>query len=234
MRLRDADPGQLVERRRFNRDKVMQIYNGIPAATVRKGRAELLAEFGLSPGRFVIVSVALLTERKGQICLIEALAEVRRRSAEIFDDLSVILVGEGENRARIEEHLARSGMAARVILAGYRADFFDFIESADLFVHPALRDEDMPLAILSAMNSGKAIIATRVAGIVEQIRDGIDGVLIDPGDPVALADAIMAFYGDREAMTACGARARQRFYDCFTLEKFVQNYRTLYEELLNG
>ena len=58
----------------------------------------------------------------------------------------VILVGEGENRARIEEHLARSGMAARVILAGYRADFFDFIESADLFVHPALRPLNPGLA----------------------------------------------------------------------------------------
>lgn len=224
----------LFERRRFSRDKVAQIYNGVAEGTVCKGRAELLSEFGQSPEKFVIVNVALLTERKGQMCLIEALIEVRRRCSEIFENLVIFLVGEGEDRARIEDFLSRSGLTAKVVLTGHRADFFDFIHSADLFVHPALRDEDMPLAILSAMNSGKAIIATRVAGIVEQIRDRIDGVLLDPGDPAALAGAIVAFYGDRERMVACGAHARQRFYDCFTLEKFVENYQALYEELLHG
>jgi glycosyltransferase involved in cell wall biosynthesis len=223
----------LVANREFTFDKVIQILNGIPADNPKKWRSDLLTGFGISPEKFVIVSVALLTERKGQMCLLKALNDIRKSCRPVFEDTILFLVGDGEDRPLIDKYIIEHGMMGLVILTGHRDDYFDFIHAADLFVLPSLRDEDMPLVILSAMSCGKAIVSTRVAGIVEQIRDGIDGVLINPGDIVALATAITRFYSDRTLGASCGARARGRFEDCFSLDRFIENYLTLYGELIH-
>lgn len=223
----------LVENRGFTCDKVIQIFNGVPAENPKKRRYDLLSGFGISPEKFVIVSVALLTERKGQMCLLKALDDIRISCRPVFEDIVIFLVGEGEDRSLIDKYIIEHGMAGLVILTGHRDDYFDFIHAADMFVLPSLRDEDMPLVILSAMSCGKAIVSTRVAGIVEQIRDGIDGVLIDPGDIGALVNTITQFYFDRTMGASSGARARDRFEDCFSLNRFIENYLTLYGELIH-
>ena len=221
----------LVENRGFAPDTVTQIFNGIPAESTGKSRCDLLQEFGIPAEKFVIVTVALLTPRKGQMSLLEALNGIRKSCRPLFEDTILFLVGDGEDRPLIDKYILEHGMAGSVILAGHRDDYYDFIHAADLFVLPSLRDEDMPLVILSAMGCGSAIVSTRVAGIVEQIRDGIDGVLIDPGDAGALAAAITRFYRDRTLGASCGARARGRFEDCFSLDRLVENYLMLYREL---
>lgn len=221
----------LVQNRQFAPDRVMQIYNGIPADRPARGRAEVLREFGISPERFILTTVALLTERKGQMTLLDAFRSLRISSPDLFRDAVVILVGDGEDRAAVERYLGNHGMTDCVVLAGQRADFLDFIAASDLFVLPSLRDEDMPLVILSAMSCGTPIVSTRVAGIMEQVRDGVDGILVDPGDPEALAGAITRFYRDRSFGASCGARARDRFAERFSLDRLTQKYLALYREL---
>lgn len=224
----------LIENRQFSPTKIIQIYNGISAEKPHNSREAVLAGFCIPTQKFIIVTVAFLTERKGQICLLKALKCIRDSNSSLYDDIALFLVGDGEDRSLIERYIAENSMSGSVFLAGQRDDYFDFIHGADLFVLPSLRDEDMPLVILSAMSCGKAIISTRVAGIVEQIRDGVDGILLDPGDTVALANAIMRFQSNREEGASCGASARARFAECFTLDRFLQNYLALYDRLLHG
>lgn len=222
---------RLMDNRRFSPTKVTQIFNGIAIANPQKSRSKLLAGLGIPEHKFIIVTVALLTERKGQLSLLNALESLRQSRPSLFDETVLLLVGDGEDRPVIERFREEHGMRGSVVLTGERDDFNDFIHAADLFVLPSLYNEDMPLVILSAMGCGKAIVATRVAGIVEQIRDGVDGVLVEPGDVAALAVAIEKFHDDRPMAAACGKRAQERYAECFTRDRFVENYLALYEEL---
>jgi len=223
----------LVERRRIPGEKVIQIFNAMRQESVGKKRAELLAEFGVPDEKFVIATVAFLTERKGQMFLLQALTDIRKKDPVLFEKMVLILVGEGEDRFKIESYIQQHDLVDKVVLTGNRRDYYDFINAADLFVLPSTRDEDMPLVILSAMGLGKIIISTRVAGIIEEIRDNLDGVLLDPSQLHKLADTIVELYYDEELRKQYGASALQRYHDYFALEKIIGRYTDIYTELID-
>ena len=174
---------------------------------------------------FEVVVVANLSERKGHRTLLEALLQLRQRS------LHVTFVGEGETRPAIEAFIREHGLESKVALAGFRRDDYELIAGADLFVLPSLRDEDMPYVILSAMSLGKPIIASDVAGITEEIRDGIDGLIVPPGDATALAEAIAKLHDDPALRARLGASAKARHQELFTVDRAVAQYLAVYEAL---
>lgn len=223
---------RLIENRQFRPEKVIQIFNAMQQEKVVKNRDELLAEHHFAADKFVMVCVAFLTERKGQIYLLEALKNIKDTNREIFENMVLFLVGDGEDRFKIERYLNKHQLTNNVIITGYRSDYYDFINAADLFVLPSIKDEDMPLVILSAMGLGKAIVSTRVAGITEEIRDGIDGFLLNPMELNKLAGVIMELYRNRELRSRYGSNALKRYYDCFAIDNVIKKYIDIYNGLL--
>jgi glycosyltransferase involved in cell wall biosynthesis len=178
----------------------------------------------------VVGSVGNFTAKKDQATLLRAVAEVPAADLGGGGDAVLVLVGlgplEGELRA-----LARDlGIAERVVFAGSRDDVFALLPALDVFALSS-RFEGLPIALLEAMASGVAPVATRVGGIPEVINDGRDGVLVDPGDPTGLAAALTRVLGDDDERARIGACARARAGD-FDLVHAVRRAEEIYRQAL--
>lgn len=223
---------KLIENRKFNADKVKQIYNAIKQPKVVKRREDLLKDFHIQDDRFIIVEVALLTKRKGQIYLLKALNTIRQNDNEIFKKILVFFIGDGDERPNLENYMIANNLENNIKFLGYRPDYMDFINAADIFVLPSIQSEDMPLVILSAMSLKKAIISTRLAGIVEEIHHDKEGILLDIIEIDKLSEAIITLYNDEELRKKLGNNAFRRYVDVFNYDIIISKYIELYEKLL--
>ena len=221
----------LAKQRGFSLNKIKQLPNAIKKEEITVERDALLQSYSLENTVFMLCQVAFLSERKGQIQLLEALTIIKENNREIYDDLVLFLVGNGEDEKHLKEYAQKSGIAENVIFTGFRTDSINFINAADLFLLPSVSNEDMPLVILSAMSLGKEIISTNLAGIKEQIEHGVSGILLEPDRkslPSGIADAIVDSYKNR-GLQRYGENARHRYMNHFTVEVYGRNLKAIYD-----
>ena len=139
----------------------------------------------------VIVAVGRMTPEKGHAILVRAVADLARERS-----IRLVLVGDGPDRAGLERLVRRLGLEEHVTFAGFVASPFDRMRSADVFALPSLR-EGFPLVLVEAARVGAAIVATDCDfGPREIIVDGESGILVPPGDPIALGSAIARLLDD--------------------------------------
>jgi len=215
---------QLRERLRFPARKVSVIHNGIPLERFRRDadtgqRARLTG----SSERPLIITVARLAEQKGQRFLLAALQSL--------PNACVVLVGDGPDRAQLERQARDLGLHDRVVFLGQRADVAELLACCDLAVLPSLF-EGLPLAALEAMAAGKPVVATNIGGTSEAIEHGVTGLLVPPGDPIALATAIRAVLGDPALAQRLAAAAQARVAQCFSVEAMTKHVTNLYDHVL--
>jgi glycosyltransferase involved in cell wall biosynthesis len=186
----------------------------------------------LLPGKFqgkVLVSVGRLAEAKDQITLISAMELLKKQGRNIF----LILIGEGEMRKQIEAEVNRRGLANCVRLTGSRSDIDRLLPGADAFVLSSKR-EGLPMSILEAMAAGLPVIATRVGGIPEVIKDGENGILVQPQDPDALANAICRILDDSEVSSNLARMARIAVEENYSLRSITDAYTRIYLSIIDG
>lgn len=220
----------LIKNRKFPERKIIQIYNTMRDLNITLDKSRLMDEYSVKD-KFIIVEVALLTERKGQITLLESLLKLRSKYKDVFDNIVLFLVGSGEDESKIRYFIKKNGLEGSVIMTGYRNDYDNYINAADLFILPSIKDEDMPLVILTSMRLGKAVISTDVGGISEEIENNISGIILDPGELNNLAEKIAVLYKDKILREKFGSNAMQRYKDLFAFDRFVMNYIGLYRNL---
>jgi glycosyltransferase involved in cell wall biosynthesis len=180
----------------------------------------------LPEGGLVIGAVGRLEEQKGHAHLLAALPELRRQ----IPDLVVLLVGEGRRQEDLRRQVRDLGLESTVRFLGTRRDLTEIYRALDLFVHPSLW-EGLPLALLKAMGAGLPVVATRVSGSQEAIEDGVNGYLVAPGDPEALARAILELHRHPEAQRRLGDAARRTVVARYSLEAMLQRLEELYLDL---
>jgi glycosyltransferase involved in cell wall biosynthesis len=155
-----------------------------------------------------IVTVGRLAAPKDPLTLIRALPALEPRP------YSLAFIGDGRERGAVEQELRASGVGHRVTLLGDRRDVPELLAAADVFVLSS-RSEGAPLSILEAMAAGLPVVASDVGGVGELVVDGETGLIVPPGDPARLAQALARMLEDgalRERLGAAGrARARERF-----------------------
>jgi colanic acid/amylovoran biosynthesis glycosyltransferase len=156
--------------------------------------------------------VASLQEYKGHRVLLHALADAGAR----LDRVQLELVGDGPARADLEQLAGDLGLAARVRFHGSLPEpaVADLLEAADLFVLPSVvarngQQEGLPVVLVEALAAGVPVVATRLSGVPEVIRDESTGLLAEPGDPDALARSIEAVIDDPVAARARANTGRQ-------------------------
>jgi glycosyltransferase involved in cell wall biosynthesis len=161
-----------------------------------------------------------------------ALRLLKARKPELLHNLILFLVGDGEQQMPLKQLCQQYGLEANVRFTGYRKDSIEFVAHCDIFLLPSIANEDMPLVVLSAMEHGKTIIASRLGGIEEEIEDGVSGILIKPDlstCEAALADAIQGQLLNPN--TLLGKHARERYNLLFSASAYAQTLKLLYTRL---
>jgi glycosyltransferase involved in cell wall biosynthesis len=169
-----------------------------------------------------VATVANLRGEKGHDVLLDAAAIVVRR----FPDAHFDLVGGGPERAALEARAAALSIDGAVSFHGHCEDIPARLAAADLFVLPS-RSEAFPNAALEAMAIGLPTIASAVGGLLEVIDHPRNGVLVQPGDPQALADQICALMADPTRAVAIGAAGRTRAHE-FSFTRMVSAFERIY------
>lgn len=211
-------------------DQIEVMYNGLNPQQFADipSEAEVRDELGLPRDVPVIGEVAHLSPRKGQTHLLAAVALL----LEQWPDLICLLVGEGEDRAALEQRVAQLGIADHVRVMGYRPDARRVMQAMDVVVLPSVAIEGLGIALIEGAFLGKPVVGSDAPGIREALVDGITGLLAPPGDAPALATAIDSILDDPALATAMGARGRERAQAMFTLDHMVSRAEELYRQLL--
>jgi glycosyltransferase involved in cell wall biosynthesis len=210
---------------RVPRSRLATIPNGVRPAAAQAGT--LRDELRLAPSDRLIVAVGNLYPVKGHRHLIDALARLGERHARVH----LAIGGRGDLAEALTAQARGLGLADRVHLLGLRSDVPAVLAAADIFVHPSL-SEALPLAILEAMWAGRPIVASDVGEIGVVLGRGEAGVLVEPGDPSALAAALDRLLTDPDLARSLGARAYQRALDRYDISQMVRRYVQAYAELL--
>jgi glycosyltransferase involved in cell wall biosynthesis len=142
--------------------------------------------------------------------------------------LRLRLVGSGPIRDQVAATVQELGVADRVTLAGFAEDPASALAAADVFVLPSAA-EAFPLALLQAMASGLPVVATRVAGVPEVVRDGVEGLLVDADDWPAFRHALHRIVEDHHLRAEMGRRARERVASSYTIGRCVERLLDVYE-----
>jgi glycosyltransferase involved in cell wall biosynthesis len=185
-----------------------------------EGAARLRARYA---DRFLVVcAAALVDNQKGQSYLIEAARLLHAR----WPDLRVVLLGEGSDRAAFED---RARNLPCVELPGFVTDLGDWLAAADAFVLPSLQ-EGLGSVLLDAFEAGLPVVASRIPGVTDLVRDGETGLLVPPRDAGALAAALLRLRGDPALRTRLGETARAEAH-AYRPEVMAERYLALYRRL---
>ena len=210
--------------------KVLNFHNGIAPRPTFKGADETRARLGVSPGALLFGIVALLEERKGHRNLIQAMAILRDRIP--AGTLPTLLVeGSGPDEKDLRSLVVQSGLSDNVRFIGHESNVFEFMLALDVLVLPSIRNEDFPNVILEAMSLGKAVIASKLAGVPEQIEDGVTGWLVAPNNPDDLASVMAQLVSQKGLIARAGNNAKVRFEKLFSANIAVSRYLALYHDI---
>lgn len=172
------------------------------------------------------VCVGRLSAEKGQFVLIDALGELRRQGL----DAELVLAGDGELRSAIERHCEQCGVADRVRITGWisGATVRKEIEASRALVLSSFA-EGLPVVLMEAMACARPVVATRVAGVPELVRDGQDGWLVAPGNAMELAAAMRrCLEADVPQLQVMGQAARSRALDRHDVDRSAQQLRQIF------
>lgn len=216
-------------------EKISVVWNGVDLnefAPNREG-STVRAEWNAGAGETLIGIIGRLTPWKGQSVLIQAFAKIADR----FPRARVIIIGAPlfESDVYLRKLIGeteRLGLSARICFAGFRSDLPQVLGALDLVVHSALEKDSSPLAVVSAMAAGKPIICTRVDGTAELFQDGVDALLVTPGDAAELAEKLALLLGDAGLSKRLGDAARRKAERELSLERFTSSCERVFERAL--
>ncbi len=218
----------------YDPSKIVVIPNGVDLNRFDGSvdSARLLAELGFPADAPVVGVVSRLIRMKGLEQFLEAAVLVSRS----FPAARFLIVGETNPKHRsyrsMLTNLARDlGISDRVVFAGLRTDVPAVLASVTVSVMPSL-NEALSNVLLESMAAGAPVVATRVGGTPEAVQDGVNGRLVPPGQPVALANAICELLANPSLAARLGQAARQSINERFSMARMVAATEELYLSLL--
>lgn len=213
------------------RQRLTVIRNGIylsrfPAPRDPARRSATRAFLGLTEKALIVVSVARLAPEKNLGVLLEAVT----RLTGPFPELRILLVGGGPWRPTLERQVRLLRITDRVHFMGARPDedIPDLLGASDLFCLPS-QTEGLGIAAIEAMAAGLPVVASRVGGLPEVVKEGVTGLLVPPGDAPALSHALAAVLGDPALGAGMGEAGRARAHQDFDRRAMIAATFAVYE-----
>jgi glycosyltransferase involved in cell wall biosynthesis len=206
-------------------EKIHLVPNGVPANNTTLTRR--------GPGNvWRLGMIALLRPRKGLEVLLQAIALLHKQSVPVH----LRVIGRFESRDYEKDVLQLAydlGIAGLIEWRGFRQDVEAELAELDLAILPSVLPEGMPMAVLEAMAAGVPTIGSRVEGITDVIRSGEDGLLVEPGDPMALAGAIKEFTSGDRSWHEFSWNATERHAQQFSDAAMAAGVANIYRKVLN-
>jgi len=213
--------------------KTTVIHSGVDLEQFSKGakqRTRKREELGIPSDSLVIGYVGWLIPIKGVTHLVSAMAKV----AEKYPKSLLVLVGKGDDKGdeeiKLKEQVEKAGLEKKVRFLGWRSDVDEIMGCFDIFVLPSL-NEGMGRVLVEAMAAGLPIVASRVGGIPDLVKDGKNGLLVPPEDASALERAITVLLKDKAQRKRMG-EAGKKMCRPYSAEAMVEQIDALYRDLL--
>ncbi|MGC9162608.1 MAG: glycosyltransferase [Thiomonas sp.] len=219
----------LARRDRIPVRKLVAIPNGIDLRkfSIASG-AGVREEFGLPADRPLIGVVGRLHAQKAHADLFRALALLPQARA---GELACLVIGTGDLLAPLTQQVRELGLDRCVRFTGMRQDIPRLVAALDVFVMSS-HWEGLPIALLEAMASARAVLCTRVGGIPDVVVDGDNGLLVDAQDPPALAQGLDRLLQDAALRRRLGQRARETVMARFDVSRTAAAYNQLHSQAL--
>jgi glycosyltransferase involved in cell wall biosynthesis len=222
----EANARYLIEQKRIPARKISIIQNGCSMERVDPSKAHpdgIRESLGFSNDDFVLIAMARLEPQKGHRILLQALALLHAQ----FTNIKLICLGTGALQDELAKLTRELGLEAIVRFVGFRSNVADWLAAADVGVLPSFY-EGLPLAAVETLAAGLPIVATAVDGTPEVVVDGETGLLVSPGDPAAIAEAISRLVRQPELRRKLASAGRDRVLKHFTIQRQVEQTSNLY------
>ncbi len=209
--------------------KIRTVINGLPTKTFapRPKSSALLAEFNIPADCAVLGTVARLDGVKDQLSMIRAFELVHQQQP----NSRLIIVGDGPLRASLTDYITAHKLEGRVIITGERRDVPALLNLFDLFLLSSL-SEGTSVSVLEAMSSGVTPIVTNVGGNPSIVKHSIDGIVVEPADPAAMANAALALLENADLRRTMAGRAVAKVREEYSIDTMVRKYVDIYIEHL--
>lgn len=214
-------------------DKIAKIYSGIELdlfQPVPNDVSHKIREKWKLPREAPVIGiVSKLWEGKGHWILIEALKEIKKE----IKDVVLVIVGEGYLYDKLVGMVNGNGLKNSVLFTGFQMNVSEIIATFDLAVLPSFF-EGMGRVLLEAMAMGKPVVASRVGGIPDLVEDGLNGILVEPGNVRELVRALIRILNNKELAAKMGSEGRQKVTEKFSADAMVRSIEKVYRESLRG
>lgn len=186
--------------------RVEVVYNGIDDV-------EFCHSYKNIEGKIIIGCIARMDISKGVLLLLEAFAKLTK----IYSNIQMLLIGQGDASVELERRMMELGLQNQIHLMGYyEGDIVNVINNFDIYVFPSLW-EGLPYSIIEALRAARVIIATKVGGIPEIIRNEVEGILIEPGSTIEILNAIEKLINNEYLRRKLAKNARIKFEEELTI-----------------
>src|SRR6266508_5750579 len=182
------------------------------------GRVESRRYLGIPPDRFAVGWIGRMTAVKRTDDVLVAFKRLRDEGV----DAVLCLVGDGPDRLQLERRAHELGVMRDTLFLGYQNDVAEYFAAFDAFMLPSA-NEGTPVTTIEALAAGTPVVATRVGGVPDVVRDGEDGFLVDPGDVDELAERLAALAHDPALRKRMGAAGRERVLPRYAVERLVDD-----------
>jgi len=207
---------------------IIVIHNGIDVNNFRDPdhqlKARIKREYGLGDSAVVGI-VARLSDVKGHKYLIDAMKEVIKE----FPGVNLLIIGEGREKDRLIRLAKNLEITKNVFFVPEVQDTKAVLSAMDVFVMPSLK-EGLGLALMEAMASGLPVVGSNVGGIKTLIKDGVNGLLVEPTDVAGISRAILELLRNKGKADYLGEQARNFISENFSQEKMVRETEKVYME----
>lgn len=216
-----------------NQELISTVHSSVPNSLWQyDGDGERIRrELGLNSTHRVVTAIAHIERRKGIDTLIDAIPLI----LEQVPQARALIVGGGSHRQAIERRVTAMGLQGKVFLPGFRSDIPDILAASNVVVSPSYL-EGCSNSLMEGMAAGKPVIGTKVGGTPEIIEHWVNGLLVPPKDPEALAWAVVRVITDESLAAEFGKVGRRIAREKFSVDRMVDDtlqiyYRTLEQRL---
>jgi glycosyltransferase involved in cell wall biosynthesis len=223
---------ELVELGVAPREKFAVIRLGIPLEE-RLGDptadADYRRAYGIPSDAFVVGWVGRMTGVKDTGAVLEIVRAAREQGVEAV----LCMVGDGPDRVRLEQHAHELGIARHSYFVGYQEDVAGYYRLFDAFLLPSV-NEGTPVSAIEALASGTPVVANRVGGVPDVVRDGVDGFLVAQGDVAGAGAKLAGLARDAKLRRRLGDAGRKRVLERYAVSRLVDDVDRLYRALLDA